>query len=143
MDDFPLPQEANDIIDVRVVAQAEDVVIGDAGFLLGGQVFRQVGDRISFDGHGGGGPGRAGGSGGVDARGVIHKIGHKAAFFHLRVGQLPRELMYNGADHLQMAQLLGADVSQQALQLRVGHGVALAEIPQRGAKLTIRSSILQ
>ena len=39
MDDFPLPQEADHVVDIRVVGQAEDVVVGEAGFLL-------CGDRI-------------------------------------------------------------------------------------------------
>ena len=34
VDDFPLPQEADHVVDIRVVGQAEDVVVGEAGFLL-------------------------------------------------------------------------------------------------------------
>ena len=34
MDDLPFPEEFDDIIDVRIVAQAQDVVIGDPGLLL-------------------------------------------------------------------------------------------------------------
>ena len=39
MDNLPFPEEANDVIYVRVVGQAKDVVIGEAGLLL-------CGDRI-------------------------------------------------------------------------------------------------
>lgn len=34
MDDFPLTQEFDHIVHIRVVAEAQDVVIGDPGFLL-------------------------------------------------------------------------------------------------------------
>ena len=34
MDDFPLTQETDHIVDVRIVGQAEDVVIGKTGFLF-------------------------------------------------------------------------------------------------------------
>lgn len=34
MHDLPGPQELDDIVDVRVVGQAQDVVIGDPGLLL-------------------------------------------------------------------------------------------------------------
>ena len=34
VDDFPLSQETDDIVDVRVVGKAEDIVVGEAGFLL-------------------------------------------------------------------------------------------------------------
>ena len=38
---------------------------------------------------------------------------------------------------------LHADVGQQALELRVGHGVALREIAQRRAELAVGASVLQ
>lgn len=34
MDNLPFPEEANDVIYVRVVGQAKDVVIGEAGLLF-------------------------------------------------------------------------------------------------------------
>lgn len=34
MDYFALTQEANNIIDIRIVGKAENVVISEAGFLL-------------------------------------------------------------------------------------------------------------
>ena len=34
VNDLPLPQEFNDIINVRIIGQTQDIVIGDAGLLL-------------------------------------------------------------------------------------------------------------
>ncbi len=40
VDDLPLPQEADHVVHIRVVRETEDVVIGDAGFLLCCNVIR-------------------------------------------------------------------------------------------------------
>lgn len=106
MDDFPLPQEADHVVDIRVVGQAEDVVVGEAGFLLRRQILRQVSDDIARDLHSRGGPGIAGGKLGKDACGVIHEVGVKACGFDLAVAQIAGELVDEGAHHFQMAQFL-------------------------------------
>ena len=38
--DLPLPQKLDDVIDIRIVAEAEDIVIGRAGFLLCCQILK-------------------------------------------------------------------------------------------------------
>lgn len=121
VDDFPLPQEADHVVDVRVVGQAEDVVVGEAGFLLRRQILRQVGDDIARDLHSRGGPGIAGGKLGKDACGVIHEVGVKACGFDLAVAQIAGELVDEGAHHFQMAQFLSPDIGEQPLQLGIGH----------------------
>lgn len=78
MDDFTLPQETDHVAHVGVVGQAEDVVVSEAGFLLGRHVLGQIGDDVSGDLHGGRGPGIAGRELGIDAGGMIHKVGIKA-----------------------------------------------------------------
>jgi hypothetical protein len=34
MDDLPFPQETDHIVHIRVVGQAQNIIIGEAGFLL-------------------------------------------------------------------------------------------------------------
>ena len=34
MDDLPLPQEADHVVHIRVITETQDIVIGEAGFLL-------------------------------------------------------------------------------------------------------------
>ena len=51
--------------------------------------------------------------------------------------------MDDGADHLEMPQLLCADIGQQAFELRIGHGVALGKIAQRRAELAVRAAVLR
>ena len=73
---------------------------------------------------------------------MVDEIGIEAGLLDLIYREVPRELVDDGADHLKMPQLLGADIGQQALELGVGHGVALAQIPQRSAELAVRAAVL-
>lgn len=107
MDNFPLPQEADHIADVGVVAEAQDIVIGDPGLLLGGHILGEVADHIPLDADTGGVPGSAGGGGGIDAGGMVHKIGSEAALSQLLLGESPGKLMDDGTDHFQVAQFFG------------------------------------
>ena len=34
MNDLPFPEETDNIIDIRIVAKAQDIVVSDTGFLL-------------------------------------------------------------------------------------------------------------
>ena len=52
-------QELDDVADVRIVGDAQDVVVGHAGLLLCCEVLRQVGDGVAGDLHGAGRPGIA------------------------------------------------------------------------------------
>ena len=76
----------------------------------------------------------------VHAGRVVDKIGVEAGGLYLLRSQLASELMDYGAYHLQVSQFLGADVGEKALQLSAGHGIALAQIAQRGAQLPVRAA---
>ena len=76
---------------------------------LRSQILGQVGDGVALDGHAGGGPGEAGGGGGVDPGGMVHKVGGEGRILDLGIGQLPGELVDDGTDDFQVAQLLRAE----------------------------------
>lgn len=97
---------------------------------LRGKIFRKICKGIAFHLHGCGTPGETGGGGGVDTGGVIHEIGGKGRILDLGILQIPGKLMDDGPHDLQVAQLLGADVRQEALQLIKGHRIPLGEIAQ-------------
>ena len=78
VDDFPLAQELNHIVHIRIVTQPQNIVIGYAGLLLSRQIFRQVCDEIAFAGHTGGAVGESGGGGGVDTGGAVYEVGVKS-----------------------------------------------------------------
>ena len=106
VDDFAGAQELDGIVDVRVVGQAQDVVIRHACLLLGGQILRQVGDQIALDGHGRRVPREARGRRRIDARRVVDEVGVKARGVDILLGEIARQLMDDGADHLQMPEFL-------------------------------------
>lgn len=50
--------------------------------------------------------------------------------------------MHHGGDHFKMCQFFGADVGEQSFELRIRHGIALAQVAQRRAHLSIRAAVL-
>ncbi len=73
---------------------------------------------------------------------MIHKIRLISGFFYLLRGHFARQLMNDRCDHLKMSQLLCADISKKGFQLRVRHGIALTQVSQRRAQLSVRASVL-
>lgn len=106
MDYLPLAQELDNVVYVRVIAEAQDVIVGDAGFLLCRQILRQISDQVALTGHTGGAVGESGGGGGVDPGGAVYEVGVKSGSLDLLIRQVPGQLMDDGADHFQMAKLL-------------------------------------
>ena len=47
MNDLAGTQELNDVVHVRVVAEPQNVVVGNTRFLFSGQILRQVGDHVA------------------------------------------------------------------------------------------------
>ena len=121
MHDLARPQELDDVVDVGIVGKAQDVIVGHARLLLGGEVLGEVGDGIARDLHRRRRPRIAGGELREHAGRVVDEIGIEAGLPDLIYREVPRELVDDGADHLKMPQLLRADIGQQALELRVGH----------------------
>lgn len=104
MDDFPLTEEFDDIVDIRVIRKTKNIVIGDSCLLLCGKVLNKISHGISLDLHGCCGVGETGSGGGVDTGGVIHEVGRKGTVLNLAVFQIPGQLMDDGADHFQVSQ---------------------------------------
>ena len=69
-------------------------------------VLHKVGHGVAFHRHGRGVPRRSGSGGRVDPRSVVHKIGRKRRILHLRILQIPRQLVDDRADHFQMPQFI-------------------------------------
>ena len=109
MHDLARPQELDDVVDVGIVGKAQDVIVGHARLLLGGEVLGEVGDGVARDLHRRRRPRIAGRKLREHARGVIDEIGIEAGLLDLVRREVPRELMDDGADHLKVSQLLCAD----------------------------------
>ena len=103
MYDLPLTQETDGVLYLGgIFTEPEDVVVGDAGFLLCGQILRQICDWVAGGLEGGGREGDSRRSLRPQAGGVIHIVDVKARglqFFH---GHVSGELVDDGADHFKM-----------------------------------------
>ncbi len=102
MNHFPLSQEANGIRHLRILYQAQNIVVGDSCFLFCCQILMKICDRISFglkftsikwNPSCGLGP---------KAGGVINVVGPKSRFFNLFHSKVSGKLMDNSADNLEM-----------------------------------------
>ena len=104
VNDLPLTQEFDDIIHIGVIGQPQNIVIGFPCLLLCGQIFAEIRDGIAADLDGCGRPGIAGGGGGINTGGVIHKIRGEAGVFDLAFRKVSGQLMDQSRHHFQMAQ---------------------------------------
>ena len=114
------PEELDGLAHVRFLDQAENVLIGGAGFLLCGQILCQVGDGVALHLEFTGVEGDTCRCRGPYAYGVIHIVGGKAALFDFFHGEIAGQLMNDGADHLHVckffrAYLVFRNVPNQAL----------------------------
>ena len=125
------PEEITKIIKSQIKNYENHIVQEEVGTVL------VVGDGIARDLHRRRRPRIAGGELREHAGSVIHKIGVETGGLDLLLGQVSSQLVNQRADHLQMPQFLRADVGQQALQLRIGHGVALGKVAQGRAQFLL------
>ena len=106
VDDLTFPQETDDIVYIGIIAEPQDVIIGDTGFLLCCKVFRQIADHIALDCHGCCIVRPAGSCGGIDTCGVIDEIGIETCGFDLILAEIAGKLMHQRANHFQMSEFL-------------------------------------
>lgn len=110
---------------------------------VGGQILKQVGDRVALALQCGSRERNTGRRLRVDAGRVVDEVSVKAAFLDLLRRQVTRQLIDDCGDHLLMGQFLCTDIGQDSLAFLIRHRVALVEIAHCRADLTIRSTELQ
>ena len=108
MHNLPLPQEPDGIVDIGIVTEPQDIVVGNAGLLLRCQILCQIRDHLTGDLHGSGAPRRAGGGDRINAGSMIHKVSVKPGGSDLIFTEVSGELMDDGSNHLQVPQLFGS-----------------------------------
>lgn len=100
--DFSGSQEFDRFDNVWIIDKPQDIVVGRAGFLLCGHIFKQVGDRIALaleltgikrDATGGLRP---------DGEGMVNVIFVKTAAFDLFHGKVSGQLVDDDADHFEV-----------------------------------------
>ena len=105
------------VTDIGIVSKPENVVIGQAGFLLSSKVFVYISnsvtgtlERIRRKWYTRGGYR-------VNACSVVNKIGVKATVFYLLEGEVTGQLIDNSADHFDVGKFFCADIVEYCLHL--------------------------
>ncbi len=106
MNHFTLSQETNGIANVRVIDQAEKIVISYPRLLFRCKIFVKIRKYISLDTDILHVKGDAGCRDGIYAGCVIDEIHIEAGLFDFLFTQISGELIHNGCDHFKMCEFL-------------------------------------
>ena len=115
MRDLPLAQEFDGVADVGVVYETENIIIGYARLLLGGEVFVQIGKYIALDADIGCREGCSCGRLRINACGVINEIGIKSRSFDFFGIQISGELIENCRNHFQVGKFFCTERSKEKI----------------------------
>ena len=125
MHNFALPQEADRVDDVGIVAKAKNVVIGHARLLLCCKIFVKIGEGIPLYADVGGGEGNTGRRLRIDASRMIHEVGVKTAAFDLLFAQPFGELIENSGNNFAVGKFFCARycIGNEAKYIHCGQAV--------------------
>ena len=108
MHHFTFPQEFDGIAYVRVVDEAEQIVIGHSCFLFCRQILIQIREHITLDADILHVKGHARRRNRINSGSVIHKVNIKSGFFDFFLTQIAGQLVNNGSDHLKVCQFFSS-----------------------------------
>ena len=111
VDYLALAEITYDVVYIRVVAETQDIVIGQSSFLFGGHVLVEVGNDVSGHGHSRRAPRRARSKLRIYTGRVVYKIGIKARLFDFVRRHAAGELVNDSAYHLKVPELFCAQRS--------------------------------
>ena len=143
MHDLALAEEFDHVVDVGVVRQTQDIVVGRARLLLGGEVLVEIGEDIALDADVFHIKRHARCGDGVRAGGVIYEIRCEGSSVDLLKREIFSELMDDRCHHLEMRELLSAYVGQNSRDLIVRAGISLMQIAHRRAHLSVGAAELR
>jgi len=106
VDDLPGSEELDGFTDIRILDQAQNVVVGGAGFLFRSHILVQIGDDISLYLELTGIKGNTACCLGPDTDGMIHVIVGESAFLNLFHGEVTGQLVDDGGYHFKMPQFI-------------------------------------
>ena len=142
MHDLALAEEFDHVVDVGVVGQTQDIVVGRARLLLGGEVLVKIGEDIALDADVLHIKRHARRGDGVRAGGVIYEIRREWCSVDLLKREIFGKLMDYRRHHLEMRELFGAYVGQNSRDLIVRAGISLVQIAHRRAHLSVGAAEL-
>ena len=103
-------QETDWIADFRILYKTEDIIVGCAGFLLGGHIFHKICDGVSFGLEFAGIKRNAAGCLGPESGSVVHIVFFKSGCHNFFRSDALGQLINDGADHLKMSQFVGPEM---------------------------------
>ena len=143
MHDLALAQEFDDVVDVGIVREAKDIVVGGSRLLLGGEVLVEIGQNIALYADVFHIKGHSRGGNGVEPCGMVNEVGRKRTVFYLLNGEIACQLIKDRGYHLEVRELLCAHIGQDTRYLVIRAGIALMQITHRRGELTVGASKLQ
>jgi len=141
--DLARSEETYRVDDVRIVAEAQDVIVCGSRFLFGSHRFMKVGDRVALAGDCHSAERHAGRRRRINTCGVVYEVGVEARLLDLILAEVARELIHDRADHFEMVEFLRADIGQSRFKLRQRHRESLRKIAYRSAEFAVGTSIFQ
>lgn len=117
MDNFPLSQELDHIIHIRVIRKSQNIIVCHTRFLFCCKVFCQIGNWIALYTDRSSIPRESRGRCGIYTGRMIHKIRSKRRVLNLAVFQIPCKLVYNCTDDFQVPQFFCTDRSIRKVPL--------------------------
>lgn len=106
VDDLPFTEEFDHIVDIRIITEPKDVVIGNACFLFRRQIFNKIRHGIALDLKRCCCEWETGSGSWVYADGMIYKVLFKRSTLDILFLQVSCQLVNDGTDHLQVSQFL-------------------------------------
>ncbi len=106
MHDLAFAKIADRVDDIRIVCEAQDIVISCSGFLLGCHVLSQVCECIALGLEICRSERDPGCGCRIDRRRVVDEILVEAALLDIRFGEIPRELIDDRGDHFDVGEFI-------------------------------------
>ncbi len=143
MHNLPHTQELDGLAHIRLLYQAQNIVISSAGLLLCCHIFHQIRNRVTCHLKLCGSKRKSGSRLRPYTDSMVNIIICKTTPFDFFHGQISCQLMHDSCHYLQMSQLLSADICQKSCHFTVRHGIALRQITHTGPHLSVRSAVLR
>ena len=120
MDYLTFTKKLDRVTDIGIVSKPENVVVGQAGFLLSSKVFVYISNSVTSTLEDFRRKWYTRGGYRVNACSVVNKIGVKTTVFYLLDGEVTGQLIDNSADHFDVGKFFCADIVEYCLHLTTG-----------------------
>ena len=125
VDQLPGTQKLKRSAHIGICNNAQKIVIGGSGFLLGRKILRQISDGVTLTLKFACIKRNTCRCRGPEGAGMVHIIGIKTGCSGIIDGHILCKLVNHGSNHFHVGQLLRTDIRQQTGHFFTGHGITL------------------